>query len=551
VQKDTQRLSWIIGLTGLGLIATGFAAYYRQRQVLSGLGRHGYRQAPVVGSYSDGEMRTTLRQSRDMPIEERIATIQELIEKSIQDPQMRKLALQITARCPERDGECEARAIYDYVKRNVRYTGDVAPIKWRSGEIEGVDLYQSARRTTEFRGGDCLPISTLVMRDDYQLVPLAEIDAGDRIMGDGQWAEVQDRWLTGEKELLAFELSNGCVLRCTPEHRIFRDVDGRLEEIRASEARVGDDLVTPKAFKVSGRDGHEWPEHVRSALTPEDLGWLLGVYVADGWADGKNTKAGWHPYRAGISGADGKPKEEQKRRVQALMALCGIDTRWHEKYIAINDSSLARFFAEVGTGAPNKRLVSLEQVDQAQLQALLLGLSADADQRNNVHGTTSPTLALQLRVLYRMLGQSTHIRRVDDHGGLGKHPIYRVTPRALDNNRRDIRFARIRSISDGGVELCTDLTTSTGNLWLPESDALVHNCDDHSILNGTLLALNGITPVLRVVRQRGDNDWTHIYAGGLMPKGGGNKFMALDTTLPGNNRFGVEVPIAKYRDFPA
>lgn len=109
----------------------------------------------MIGRYSDGNMTTTLREQHNMPIEVRVASIQKQIEKSIQDPEMRKLALKITAHCPERDGLCEAKAVYDFTKQRVRYTGDVAPIKWSDGSVEGVDLFQSARRTIEIGGEDC------------------------------------------------------------------------------------------------------------------------------------------------------------------------------------------------------------------------------------------------------------------------------------------------------------------------------------------------------------------------------------------------------------
>lgn len=155
----SNSLAWLSGISGLVLLAVGGSMYYRERKSAGvsgfGLGRGRARQAPVIGGYSDGNMTTTLRSSPDMPIEQRLATIQEMVEKSVQDPQMRKLGLQITAQCPERDGMCEARAVYNFVKANVRYTGDIAPIKWSTGQVEGVDLYQTARRTVELRGGDC------------------------------------------------------------------------------------------------------------------------------------------------------------------------------------------------------------------------------------------------------------------------------------------------------------------------------------------------------------------------------------------------------------
>lgn len=153
--KNVDRLTLFTGLTGLGLLVTGIVMHQRQKKSL-GLSLGRAKQASVVDSYSDGNMRTELRSDPEMPIEQRLATIQDKVVKSVQDPEMRKIALKITSKCPERDGLCEARAVYDYVKRNVRYTGDIAPIAMGAGgPVEGIDLYQSARRTIEFGGGDC------------------------------------------------------------------------------------------------------------------------------------------------------------------------------------------------------------------------------------------------------------------------------------------------------------------------------------------------------------------------------------------------------------
>lgn len=159
------KLAWITGLSGLGLIVVGAALYRQQRKQLSGLGRLSLKQvdeAPVVSERNHGGIKTQLRKSNNMPIEQRLATIQRYVREGVQDGRMRKLALDITKSCPERDGLCEAKAIYDYVKRNVRYTGDIAPIAWEDGSVEGVDLYQSGARTLEFAGGDCDDQSILV-----------------------------------------------------------------------------------------------------------------------------------------------------------------------------------------------------------------------------------------------------------------------------------------------------------------------------------------------------------------------------------------------------
>jgi transglutaminase-like putative cysteine protease len=166
--KHGNTLALISALTGAGLLIVGGIAHARRNAGVAGLGwgrgRRVYgraAEAPEISRFSDGNMTTVLREQRNMPIEVRVASIQKAIEKSIQDPKMREISLRATAHCPERDGACEARAIYDFIKARVRYTGDIAPIRWSDGTVEGVDLFQAARRTLEFGGGDC---------DDHNIV---------------------------------------------------------------------------------------------------------------------------------------------------------------------------------------------------------------------------------------------------------------------------------------------------------------------------------------------------------------------------------------------
>lgn len=555
-----ERLGIAAIVVGTSLAAVGVVAYAnrssRKRQD-EGSGVGGVRGLLQgnLGRAVDRRRRggMLLEHHRDprMPIKKRVGIIQDLVWDSVRDPRMRKLALQITQKCRARDAECEARAIHDWTKRNIRYTGDVAPVKMgRNGPVEGVDLFQSAFRTVEFKGGDCLPFTTPVLRDDYALVRLLDLEPGDRIFDGDGWTTVQERWLTGEKPLLAFDLSNGCTLRCSPDHRIFRIVDGRREEIRAHEARIGDDLVVGDTIPGTASPA-DWPSPF-DQMSPEEKAWLLGVYVADGWHE---VRRGDQAHRIAISGADGHPKEAQKQRVKEILDRIGQHSQWADKYIRVNHAELARFLAPAGRYAHEKRVPDIGAVDPAQVKDLLDGLAADATYggRNGAirtYGTTSPDLAMQLRILHRMLGQGVHIRRVDDHGGLGKHPVYRVTVRE-NPQRLDTRYARIRGIRDDGIELCADITVDSGKFWLPESDVVAHNCDDHSVLNATLLALNGITPKLRVTAPKGQGrNWAHIYVMAGMPKNSPKQWKALDTTLP-MGRYGTEAPYGQNIDFAA
>lgn len=143
---------------GLGTVAAGVGVALvmsSRRQGLSGAGQLGRGGNARSRTEVDGMILTEHR-SKKMPIKERVGILQDLTHKSVQDPTMRKLALQITRQCPARDGKCEAKAIDAWTRKNIRYTGDVGPHKLgRNGPVEGVDLFQAAARTVEFGGGDC------------------------------------------------------------------------------------------------------------------------------------------------------------------------------------------------------------------------------------------------------------------------------------------------------------------------------------------------------------------------------------------------------------
>jgi hypothetical protein len=467
--------------------------------------------------------------------------IARLIATGCSEPAIVRAARAITRDCDPRDDQCELEAIYDAVKHGtdrvpglengLRYVADPRTSDYYVGAIRTIQECRAGACA-----GDCLPYDTLVLRNDYRLVPLSEIKIGDMIMGDGAWTTVTNRWDKGEKDILDLTLANGSTISVTAEHRLFRvpkigagyaGSRETAEEVQAGDVHPGDDLLTADRLPFG------------AGSLESDLAWLIGVYVADGWSE--DSTGDGLPLRAFISGKDGHPKEEQKRRVVEIANRMGWETRWHERYVAINDRATANWLATTGKRAPQKHVPSGLNYDEPTIRALLSGLMADAHVGNGhnvstVHGTTSELLALQLRVIYRMLGQSTHIRRVDKHGGLGKNPVYRVTPRAPDRGRGAKPHARVRSISDGGCAPVMDIETDSGRFYLPESDLIVHNCDEHTILVAALCGAIGFKVGARAYGPDPKKQvFEHVYAVVAMPKRGPWKpsdIVGMDTTVP-------------------
>lgn len=173
--KQTLGVAALIG--GTVLVGVGIALGSRRRDTLG-------ETSDVVHTRGG---RSTLYRGR-LPIQKRVRILQGLVMKGVRDPSMRKLALEITSQCPARDDMCEARAVYDWTRSNVRYTGDIAPIKISpNGPVEGIDLFQTAKRTKEFRGGDCDDHSVL----NATLLTLNGIPARFRITGRGKgWSHI-------------------------------------------------------------------------------------------------------------------------------------------------------------------------------------------------------------------------------------------------------------------------------------------------------------------------------------------------------------------------
>jgi transglutaminase superfamily protein len=156
-----------ITLGAAAALTVGVVVAGRRRDgALRGTGRArkgGGKMTPYFEKKGAGGQIANGYHQRKMSIKQRLELMQEMVAEDVKDPEMRKLALRVTSKCEARDDECEMRAIYDYVRKNVRYSGDVAPHKlWKGGPVDSVDLYSTGKRTLESGAGDCDDATILV-----------------------------------------------------------------------------------------------------------------------------------------------------------------------------------------------------------------------------------------------------------------------------------------------------------------------------------------------------------------------------------------------------
>ena len=457
---------------------------------------------------------------------------------SLRDPLMRRIGLLVTQHCPPRNDLCELKAVFDFVAQNVRYTGDIA----------GKDTFQSALRTLQFGGGDCFPAGTLMLASGHKLVPVQSLTEGMSIWGLDRWSRVERVWYKGILPVDAIGLNNGSKLKLTGDHHVYVldcekhplndekpcscPIEERTERrITVAELQPGMVLPTPARIPFG-----QVAQNADDALVD-------GLYLSDGWHEDT---------RFAISGQDGCPKEEQKKIVKRICEERGIGFQWSRKYIRINDAEWTLRMQQMGGHAPEKHALSIDLAEGAAA-SLLRGIMADSGKNTRGGGrtftSTSRQLWLQTRLLHKMFGITCSERFIEDHGGFGDHPVWRLGVR--DQHRSDghrEKLLRVKWIERGVLSVPVwDITTDDHRVYLPEADVTVSQCDDHAGLNVVLAMENGFFTKFRITSNTGAS-WDHIYALAGVPKHRPTRWVVLDTTL-GPGRFMREPPSVKRVDF--
>lgn len=535
-----------IGYAALA-VGFGFNAFEQWNDgKASPMGGIGGRRRKRAFGYLSGEPLAKVSDVRT--IEQRVDLIRKLLCKGGASAKLHEMASAIVSKkcrtaaggvewcVKEKDSEGEVLALFKAVRDPkspvaVRYTSDMLY----------VDTFTGAERTLARKhSGDCFVKGTLVLKRGHDLVPVETLQPGDEIWGYDRWSRVQNTWDKPSLPTVLIRLNNGSSMRLTAEHKVWigdeikipkhaRGVVNsarivNLRRVTVSELRPGDVVIQPDAIPFG------------SGSMDPDRAYVEGLYAADGFKS--------HPRDFAISGKDGCPKEAQKHEVEAICKRLGIPTTWHERYITVKDPEWAEIMAQMGAHAPEKRVRTLD-LDAPAASELLRGVMADSG-RNTTAGrtftTTSRALYIQARVLLKMQGISCGARYIEDHGGLGTHPIYRLQTREPRKDGKPNKMLRVKEIIDDGCVLpCFDIETDDHFVWLPEADWTTSQCDDFVISLGSLLLAIGHPVKIRVIQTTGKSSWSHVYLltprNHLQPEG---QWIPVDASV--NKPLGWEAP---------
>jgi hypothetical protein len=164
-------------LMGIGSMVAGLSSL-RSAFKKSGRRTNGLGRLQLTGEHKGVNGDASARIYRVNNIEERLAGVAKQIMVSVRDPRVRQLAVSIVSRrsrkpneqngdggwaIPERDYWGEVKAIFNWMRANVRYIRDTSTI----------DTFATAMRTIEARGGDCddytIALGALLMSIGYSV----------------------------------------------------------------------------------------------------------------------------------------------------------------------------------------------------------------------------------------------------------------------------------------------------------------------------------------------------------------------------------------------
>jgi len=324
--------------------------------------------------------------------------------------------------------------------------------------------------------------------------PISTLEPGDHVYSLGEdmkWSrrKVVARKHTGQQPVFRLRTENHREIRATANHPFLALTRAgkqlqlawkRLDQLN-SEDRVAISGALPdhgqvKTFErvqIADRKGARLP-----AESSDDLLWLLGFYVGDGYPDGQSRVCFAVP-----------PTDKSHDRVLGLLrTLFGLEGRPYKSIIRVNSSRLRQWVLSLGFAghADEKRIPGwVFKLPHSQRVAFIEGyIAADGHRRANHKNLSITSVDRLLLEDVKALAISCGLdpRKISKWTRVEKKPLGKVekeyTHYALYFGEKSFKtplsFSRISSIEPGGVEDTWDIEVEGSHNFVANG-LVVHN----------------------------------------------------------------------------
>lgn len=260
--------------------------------------------------------------------------------------------------------------------------------------------------------GECFIAGTRVSTPDG-LLPIEELNVGDKVYTQNGIRRITQTYIMPSQPLLEVELAGGRKNVCTPGQQ-FKILNENLEVVwmSASDLKQGD-YVLSRAVHTEG------PTDALAGdiVVDEDIAYLLGFFLADGWID-RDSRRGYDR----LSFAAARP--EILHRLQAILCQkfgvqCAITARGEMHYLRVHDTQVnRRLIAAFGLSGKYAHTITVpEFLFSARSEVTYAFLSGVVDGDGSVHKTRNMLVLTSvsepflhgIQVLLHSLGVHSHL----------------------------------------------------------------------------------------------------------------------------------------------
>lgn len=519
----------------------------------------------------------------DAGTKETLERMRNIVWRSIKDRDqgafIRGLAIKITsaAGCKTKEFRCEAKALFEWVRDNVKWIRDV----------KGFETLQYPHRTLAYGAGDAFRKDTKIivrkkLDNTYRTVEIgslencsSEYDALSFNYGKGEFEfkPIVAWYDKGVKPMYRIETRNHRVLNVSTKHLIdaFCLKNSNFGSMALRRGVEAEELFTtfPPRHRPQLPFATKIPElGTINHLTSEQM-FLEGMYLAEGWAEkhssGARTAEGDVPARICIGVKD----DVLFQKLEDSAKACGIGYYTHTqpngvKVLRTSDHGFRqRILTKFGKGSFEKTIPEEYLSISRDRMTELVGAYAAGDaykpkpgsrwskMANLIHNTSSSKLAQMLGFLHLVMGRPLHPMLQMNHMGSGHSPIWRLIERknikCYKPKIGDVAGAAIAKFEENGEAECCDITVLDNHNVVTDCGIVVHQCDDLSTLLAALAVSIGIPTQFRAIAANPQKKhmYSHVYV--IMDPLGTEHWIAADPTVK-SAPFGWESSI-RYKTF--
>jgi len=374
-------------------------------------------------------------------------------------------------------------------------------IKWLKYQYDKFEDWRPAYITFKYRKGDCIAYYEKIYTETG-LKPIKDVKVGEKVWTynfDKQKYElkpVTKKWYKGKLQIFRTYFRNGTYIDFSQNHpMIVRRVQKYKSAPFYHKVYLTDINLTkwwtrkvPFATKLKRKI-------VDNPKITEDIAFLAGYYVAEGWKDGNKVSiCGYN-----LDTVMNKFPEEYFGKIK--LNKNGVPQ------VVIRNKFLKYILSQFGSKAINKKIPHwFKLLPDNKLNAFWSGLFlGDGQHKKSKRGhdrlvisTISKQLAYDLLEIGLYLGIPPYIFKQTNHGGLGHNPIYRLHYLQYSHFRKDYGFKDISEVSISGIVPLSksvdmyDIEVADNHNFILWNGVITHNCEDGTILFLTLARISGI-----------------------------------------------------------